>query len=86
MTNETRFELYGNIILYMQIQFCLTYVASAMRASNVSRPVGIIWFSGNKKPYLPVSRSSTPYEYSTPSLPYVQSALLPLDTSEKHTG
>ena len=57
---------------------------NAFKASSVSFPDGIIWSAGSKKPYFPVSRNSTPYEYLIFSAPYVQSALLPLATSKIH--
>jgi hypothetical protein len=37
--------------------------ASTLTASSVSAPLSRIWSSGSRKPFFPVSRSSTPYEY-----------------------
>ena len=34
--------------------------ARAVTPAHVSSPLGTIWSAGSKKPYLPVSRSSTP--------------------------
>lgn len=52
-------------------------------AANVSRPVGIIWLAGNKKPYCPLSLSSRANEYLTPRTPYAQSFVDPEFASEK---
>lgn len=67
---------------------CVAYekaLTAAVMPAQVSSAVGSICLSGKRKPKVPVSRSSSAYEYTTPSASYVQSTLPPDATSRQST-